>query len=236
MKLEFKGITYADFLNQYDLTTLQPFPATLKYDDKKQIPGSRLYLRHDIDSNIDASVRMAEYEQSIGIKSHYYALHFSDYWNAAGFEKLRLIQSMGHEVGYHNAVISEYIVKNSITPEHKWTDDDYVAITTRLFQTIMQLQSEGINVRGTCAHGHFTCHSHKYGNIQVWQQFNKPFNGEFCIDLSDAFLEYDCNIAFRNAYHSDSGNEWNGDPLVMANYYAQNKVTLMLNIHPQWWV
>lgn len=237
-ELKFKGITYEDFLKQYDLTCLRPFPSILWPAGLEKKPGKVLYLRHDIDSNIDASVAMAEYEASIGIKSAYYALHFSDYWDAKGFRKLKKIQDMGHEIGFHNAIFSEYIVKTGKKPDDSWSFEEYEHLQGKLAGALAKMRDAGLNVRGTCAHGHPTCITHEYGNIQLWKQYGKPFRGEFSLDMAEYGLEYDCNIAYRDAYHSDSGNEWHGpveDPRKVANLFRNTDITLMINVHPQWW-
>jgi hypothetical protein len=108
-------------------------------------------------------------------------------------------------------------------------------MTNLLKHYISILRDEGIDVRGTCAHGHPTCITHQYGNIQIWSEYKKPFGSLGSISLTEVGLQYDCNMAFRHLYHSDSGNEWNGNPQIVAKEFASRDITLMINIHPQWW-
>jgi hypothetical protein len=216
--MRFKGITYQYFLSQYDLSLLRPFP-----EHRNHIGDKRIYLRHDIDSNIDASVRMAEYEQSIGIQSHYYALHLSDYWNKEGFEKLRYIQSLGHEMGFHNALITELILEEDLPAPLSLTEENIEQLKGKLHQYLGDMEREGLKVRGTCAHGHPTTKTHLYSNLDTWKH----------IDMK---MKYDCNTVYRTHYHSDSANQWYGNPVDTAAMFSEKQqCVLMINIHPQWW-
>lgn len=61
-------------------------------------------LRHDIDISLEKAVELARVEQELGVTSTYFALLTSDFYNPASkgnLEKLRAIQSMGHELGLH---------------------------------------------------------------------------------------------------------------------------------------
>lgn len=240
-KMVFQGINYVDFLQKFDLSKLRRFPKYIDVYDKINIPrGKVLYLRHDIDGKIDASLHMAEIESSMGIQSNYYALHISNYWNEEGFHKLLKIQEMGHEVGFHNAIITDRILKTGKLATEPWNVEDYAAMMFETGKVLRELRDAGINVRGTCAHGHPTCISHNYSNIQLWKQYTKHLSDEFSLDLTSYGLEYDCNIVPRNGYFSDSGNQWSGnlgpDPFFAAKFFAEDNNTLMINIHPQWWL
>ena len=61
-------------------------------------------LRHDIDISIEKSVTLAELEQELGVKSTWFVLVTSDFYNAASRhsrECLLRIKHMGHEIGLH---------------------------------------------------------------------------------------------------------------------------------------
>lgn len=61
-------------------------------------------LRHDIDNSIDKAVQLADKEAKLGIKSTYFVLMTSDFYNPASkksLEGLRNIQELGHEIGLH---------------------------------------------------------------------------------------------------------------------------------------
>lgn len=61
-------------------------------------------LRHDIDNSLDQAVRMAELEAEEGIRSTWFVLLRTDFYNVAskaGQNALLHIQSLGHEIGLH---------------------------------------------------------------------------------------------------------------------------------------
>ena len=61
-------------------------------------------MRHDIDNSIEKAVKLAELEESFGVKSTYYVLVTSDFYNPASKKNrdcLRRILELGHEIGLH---------------------------------------------------------------------------------------------------------------------------------------
>lgn len=61
-------------------------------------------LRHDIDYSIERAVRFAKQEKELGIKSTYFVLVSSDFYNIFSFdvgEKIQQLIEYGHEVGLH---------------------------------------------------------------------------------------------------------------------------------------
>lgn len=61
-------------------------------------------LRHDIDTDIGKAVEMAKCECELRVKSTYFVLLKTDFYNPASqksLSQLRSIQEMGHEIGLH---------------------------------------------------------------------------------------------------------------------------------------
>lgn len=61
-------------------------------------------LRHDVDSSLEKALSFAQYEQQLGVKSTYFVLLTSNFYNIASQKSrniLKQIQEMGHEVGLH---------------------------------------------------------------------------------------------------------------------------------------
>lgn len=61
-------------------------------------------LRHDIDFDVKKSLRLAKIEKSIGVKSTYFVLITSDFYNIFSKKTDTLLQSImacGHEIGLH---------------------------------------------------------------------------------------------------------------------------------------
>lgn len=61
-------------------------------------------MRHDIDNSIEKAVKLAELEERLGVKSTYYTLVTSDFYNPVSKNNqdgLRRILELGHEIGLH---------------------------------------------------------------------------------------------------------------------------------------
>lgn len=61
-------------------------------------------LRHDIDNDLGKALKMAELEQQMGIKSTYFVLLSSDFYNVFSKEsakKLAAVRACGHDIGLH---------------------------------------------------------------------------------------------------------------------------------------
>ena len=61
-------------------------------------------MRHDIDISLDKALEFARFEHSLGIKSTYFALLTSNFYNTASkhnVESFFLIKRYGHEIGLH---------------------------------------------------------------------------------------------------------------------------------------
>lgn len=61
-------------------------------------------LRHDIDNSLPQALRLAELEAEEGVKSTWFVLLRTDFYNpasAASQQTLRRIRSLGHELGLH---------------------------------------------------------------------------------------------------------------------------------------
>lgn len=61
-------------------------------------------LRHDVDTCLSQAVRLAELEAGEGVRSTWFVLLRTDFYNVfskSGLEALRHIQALGHEIGLH---------------------------------------------------------------------------------------------------------------------------------------
>lgn len=68
------------------------------YDDKTII------LRHDVEFSVPIALEMAKIENMLGIQSTYFVQLHGDFYNALEsktFNKLKIIQSLGHELALH---------------------------------------------------------------------------------------------------------------------------------------
>ena len=66
--------------------------------------GKCVILRHDIDYSLEKALQMAEFEKSGGVKSTYFVLLTSDFYNVHSRRSrnvLDRIMNLGHEIGLH---------------------------------------------------------------------------------------------------------------------------------------
>ena len=69
-----------------------------------QVQKKSVVLRHDVDNSLEKALAFAQYEQQLGVKSTYFVLLTSNFYNIASQKSrsiLKEIQGMGHEVGLH---------------------------------------------------------------------------------------------------------------------------------------
>lgn len=61
-------------------------------------------LRHDVDNSLDKALEFAEYEKELGVRSTYFILVRSDFYNPFSKKNagtIRRIQELGHDIGLH---------------------------------------------------------------------------------------------------------------------------------------
>lgn len=94
--------TYSAYRNLLQLLREQGY-SIQNYHDYKSA-GRCAILRHDIDTSLSQAVKLAELEAAEGVRSTWFVLLRTDFYNAAskaGQEALKHIQSLGHEIGLH---------------------------------------------------------------------------------------------------------------------------------------
>lgn len=192
-------------------------------------PGDGTVLRHDTDDDLQNSLLMAEIESSHGVKSTYFILDTAPYWqplDSSMWEKLRAIQDMGHEIGWHNNAVTAWIKdgkKNNL--------GHYIKTPLCL------MRDNGLHVNLTAAHGDPLCYELKYVNYNCFG-FTSPklFGYEVPVyDMKEFGLVQDAIHDPHTGYLSDSGGKWSADPLSVLIGWKTSKQRNQLLIHPQWW-
>jgi len=145
--------------SHYVVVPLRDFDSTIS--DERIVVG----LRHDIDHDLEGALKMAEIERRYGLKSSYYVLHTAPYYGITGkgfaehnetiLPVLHKIQDMGHEIGFHNDLITLQVVYG-------------INSTKYLHDELTWLRSNGINVTGTVAHGGYYRSKYGYQNYYFW--------------------------------------------------------------------
>ena len=177
-------------------------------DYKNPESKSICLLRHDVDSDINRALRMGQIEYSLGIQSTYFVLHDAKYYGNKDFIKKCLkLQDMGHEIGFHNNLLTLAIktgckVKNVLEKE------------------LSYLKKNNINIFGTAAHGDPKCRGAKgkytYTNYEIFEECSPQYRKRqetfrgiklHNLKLSDYEL-YEAYFLPRDFYITDCRGTW----------------------------
>ena len=166
--------------------------------------GKVLWLRHDVDYDLDHALWFAQKEASEGFAATYFLLHTAPYFDYSSdlVEKVLLLLEMGHQIGLHNDAISVW---------HK-TGEHPRDILTRPLDFLRGI----CPVIGTSCHGAREHYDRGYFNYEVWKEWDRNENEGFCqvncpqISLTKMGLEYEAYFLPYTHYFSDSGNNWVG--------------------------
>ena len=152
----------------------------LKGDGIKQV-----LIRHDVDLKPQNSLRIAQIESSMGIKSIYYFRAVPESWNN---DIIVAIRDLGHEVGYHYESLTT--CKGDIDQAYQ----DFCNNLTRLSTLI------GRPISTICMHG---SPKSPYDSKDIWKKYDYHTLG---IDF-EPYLDTDFSKTF---YLTDTGRRWDG--------------------------
>jgi hypothetical protein len=154
-------------------------------------------LRHDVDDRLDSALELARREHARGLRATYFVLHTALYWEREDLiERLRELQALGHEVGWHNDLVTLAVVHGRDPAEH-------------LRGELARLRDAGIDVVGVAAHGSPWCHRLGFHNDYAFSDLPHPIPGfptrfEPIGTLADFGFDYDAYSLGEDAYFSDS--------------------------------
>jgi hypothetical protein len=147
----------------------------------KNPAGHTAVLRHDVDRKILNSLRIAELEHEMGIRSTFYFRYPYTFRP----EIMQRIQEMGHEIGYHYEVLA------------KAGGDINKAII--LFEQELGALQAVCDIKTICMHG---SPMSRYDNRDLWKSYDYK---NFGID-GEAYLSFK-EVSFQ--YFTDTGRSWN---------------------------
>ena len=164
------------------------------------------FFRHDVDISLKKAVEMAEFESKNGIKSTYYILLSSPYYNALeaeNLQRIRTLRELGMGIGLH--------YDNSIK-----------------LQDANQCCSEIIIQLGML--------QHHIGELEEKSvTFHKPLRGVDItgetVNLLNLSNIYSPNFDRRFKYISDSGHNWRENPYDIID----TNDMVHINTHPEWY-
>ena len=96
------NFTYTDYAALIDLLRENgyAFSSYVNYPGR----GKCVILRHDIDYSLEQAVKLARIEKDLGVRSTYFVLLSSDFYNPASsssYRYLHEILDLGHDIGLH---------------------------------------------------------------------------------------------------------------------------------------
>jgi hypothetical protein len=187
-----------------------------------------LYMRHDVDHNLEHAVKFAEWEHTLGWRSTYFILHSAWYWEQAAsgdlqalavmLRQVQTIRDLGHEIGIHTNAVA-LARDDGEDPGHARA----ASILHAALEQLRQMTSPD-DVIGAAAHGDVRCDTYGVHNNDLWID-----QGGEC-ELAEFGLVYEAYFLHRDKHYiSDSGGKWS-DLLE----HHETKMTSML-IHPCHW-
>ena len=207
-------------------------------------------LRHDVDARIASALQMGAVEAGHRVPATYFILHTASYYGTLGsrgprhreslIPKLRKLQDMGHEIGWHNDLVTLECV-------HDVDPREYLAAE------LAWLRGNGIDVRGTASHGSYWAHRLGYHNNYFFEDFDDVFDqfpNNAVVDvgghrrtlskgrLAEFGLEYEAYHLGEDHYYSDArfdaaGDRWHPEQLDLDSFEAGEKVIVLT--HPEYW-
>ena len=184
-------------------------------------------MRHDVDSKPLNSLKMAQLESSLGIKSTYYFRFKKGIFVP---KIIKQISNLGHEIGYHYEVL--YDSRGNI--------DEAINLFDKQLSEFRKL----ISVKTISMHG---SPMSKWNELEIWGSNNFR---DYEI-IGEAFTSLDFNKIY---YFTDTGRTWNNSkfnirdrvssnlshPKVKSTLDLVNEIknlnnSLCINTHPQRW-
>lgn len=163
-------------------------------------------LRHDIDMDIKKAVELARIEYNMDIKSTYYVLISSDFYNAFSKKNisfLKCIRSMGHDIGLH-------------FDEEKYEDGISVLDAIEREINILELFLE--------------C---KVSSVSMHRPSKKTLSSDYLICSGNVINSYGKEFFENFKYVSDSRRNWREDVISIVESGQYNRLHILT--HPIWY-
>jgi len=217
-----------EILNEIHAAILNP----IFFDES----GPGVMLRHDVDDDLDRSLRLAEIQSIKGIKATYFLLNTAPYWKGDPclWPKARAIQAMGHRVEWHNDCITDAAFSLRRKSPFECAQE-----------VLSQFRDNGIPVTGSASHGNGLCHKLKYINYQAFSECQEQ-SGTLSdtvrmalppdfqpFPMAELGLNWEAYHVPHDLYFSEPGGKWKAFP--SQEVLSRTDLRIQVLIHPQHW-
>jgi len=225
-------------------------PVREAFERRAEWPDRLIALRHDMDHDVENSVRFAEWEARNGFRATYEVLHTDWYYRRGErgrpsrlvLRALDRIAGLGHEIALHNNAIVAALLQ----------DRDPFEI---LEEELSYLRRHGFEIVGTVAHGDRLCRDLGFNNSELFAECPDPSGRDpqreivridpvtgrrTAVRLSPApmsrfGLTHEAMVFGNVDYLSDTGGRWHRPFADVAAAYARDGGFLQVLAHPVWW-
>ncbi|MCF8261095.1 MAG: hypothetical protein K9J12_09995 [Melioribacteraceae bacterium] len=241
--MDFTKSTYKSFLGElqkrgYFFASLESY---LKNEHSKVFSSTHpnSIIRHDVDRLPQNSLKLAQIENSFGIKGTYY---FRVVPESYDLEIMQKIANLGHEIGYHYEDV-DLVFRKIKDKRQKIKKDELIDLAYESFCKHLETFRKNYDIKTICMHGSPRA---KYDNKIIWEKYNYKELGL----IGEPYYDIDFN---EFAYFTDTGRRWNGNNVsvrdkVKSKYDFNFKTTqqiidnidqlpdkVMFTIHPERW-
>jgi len=244
------GPTDLDRLHALLASAGEVVPVREAFERRAALPDRLIALRHDMDHDVENSVRFAEWEARNGFRATYEVLHTDWYYRRGtrgGPSRLVLraldrIAELGHEIALHNNAIVAALLQ----------DRDPFEI---LEEELAHLRRHGHEIIGTVAHGDRLCRELGFNNSELFEECPDPEGRDprreiirvdpvtgrrTAVRLSPVpmgrfGLTHEAMVLGNVDYLSDTGGRWHRSFAEVAATYAREGGFLQVLAHPVWW-
>lgn len=190
--MEFTLKTYENFLKTLSENEIPVYGIG---DWIKLKPSRGIMLRHDVDRKAKKSLKIAIPEDRYGIHSTYY---FRIVKASFKSDIIRIIRSLGHEIGYHYEDLS--LAKGNYEK------------AVKLFEKHLTKIRSIASVKTISMHGRPLS---PYDNRDLWEKYNFEDYGV----LAEAFLSVDYSDMY---YFTDTGRSWSNNSVNLRDKVKSN--------------
>ncbi len=177
--------------------------------DKKNKYEKTIFMRHDVDVQVDIAMKMAKIENNLGIKSTFFLRLHGNYnpYNILTHRKFLEIKNLGHEIGLHFEPDFSALNKRDMINDIKFS----ITVLEHLF----------------------SCKIVSISPHEPLRTGNLTMSNEIIKELGVKYHAYDDKFIKDMKYISDSSCNWREG--CMHQFIEKGKPRLCILTHPIWW-